>query len=108
MHGRHGRVTPSQLSQPALAALAALVPGTQESPAAQSEQTSSTPSAIPQSSSKQERADFTSGGSTQSRSVHSRAFPAQAPAVGDRLELECSSIAFGGQVRDHPSILEGK
>ena len=25
--------------------------------------------------------------------------PGQAPAVGDRLELECSSIAFGGQVK---------
>ena len=41
---------------------------------------------------------MTSSSSAHSRSAHSVPVPAQAPKLGDRLELECSSIAFGGQV----------
>ena len=64
-----------------------------------SEQPSSMASAPLQSSAGQERADLTSSSGAQCRNIHSAPVPAQAPAVGDRLELECSSIAFGGQVR---------
>ncbi len=63
--------------------------------------------APPQPSSRQERADPAASSSAQSRSVHSMPVPAQAPRVGDRLDLECSSIAFGGQVGNHLTIFEG-
>ena len=41
------------------------------------------------------------GPSVQSRRQHSAAMSTQAIAVGDHLELECSSIASGGQVGSH-------
>ena len=42
-----------------------------------------------------------SGPSMQSRRQNCAAVSTQALAVGDHLELECSSIAFGGQVGSH-------
>ena len=42
-----------------------------------------------------------SGPSMQSRRQLGAAVSTQALAVGDHLELECTSIAFGGQVRSH-------
>ena len=105
---QRGRYLQPVLSEPALATLAALAPGDQDPGTSQSEQASSTTPAPPQTPSRQERTDLTGSSSARSRSVHSVPVPAQAPAVGDRLELECSSIAFGGQVRDLLAVFEGR
>ena len=96
------------LSEPALAALAALAPGDQDPNMSQSEQSGSMTPALPQASSRQEPADLTSSSAAHSRSMHSTPNTAQAPRVGDRLELECSSIAFGGQVSSYLLISAGR
>lgn len=97
----------AQFGSSAEAALAPTSPERSESNGSQLEQPGSNPAGPSSPSSDSRTANGSSSmASGQSRHKHSAAeVSRRAPAVSDELELECTSIAFGGHVSRPASLL---
>ena len=99
VHGRDSSVS-AQLTANASALTEAALPEVEEAENEKSEQPEVIASAASSSLTGVESAISASSAGTQSKGACSTAVSAQKPTVGDHLELECSSIAIGGQVKN--------
>lgn len=99
VHGRDSSVS-AQSTANLSTLLEAALSEVEEAESEKSQQPKFIASAASSSLTAVESASSASSAGTQSKGTCSTVVSAQKPALGDHLELECSSIAIGGQVRD--------